>query len=140
MNTHDIFDFLSKKVWGGHFICGPHQAEKWGGGTRPPVPHRSTPVSTDYVDNLPFCLLRDRCYRANISIMIYKPMCETSLHSTTIIHYNISLIVRGNLVSIPRPISRKQVSRQLMMDMKCVSGDEASKEHGRVKHIITLKR
>ena len=28
---------------GGHFLCGPHQAEKWGG-TRPPVPHRSTPM------------------------------------------------------------------------------------------------
>ena len=41
--THEIFHFLSKKVGGGHFLCGPHQAEKWGG-ARPPVPHRSTPV------------------------------------------------------------------------------------------------
>ena len=42
--THEIFHFLSKKVGGGHFLCGPHQAEKWGGGRVPPVPHRSTPV------------------------------------------------------------------------------------------------
>ena len=27
---------------------------------------------TDYVDILPFRLLRDQCYRADISIMIYK--------------------------------------------------------------------
>ena len=44
--THEIFHFLSKKVGGGHFLCGPHQAEKWGGGdASPPVPHRSTPVA-----------------------------------------------------------------------------------------------
>ena len=42
--THEIFHFLSKKVGGGHFLCGPHQAEKWGGDASPPVPHRSTPV------------------------------------------------------------------------------------------------
>ena len=36
-NTHEIFHFLSKKV-GGHFICGPHQAEKWGGDASPPSP------------------------------------------------------------------------------------------------------
>ena len=41
--THEIFHFLSKKVGGGHFLCGPHQAEKWGDAS-PPVPHRSTPV------------------------------------------------------------------------------------------------
>ena len=28
MNTHDIFDFLNKKV-GGHFLCGPHRVEKY---------------------------------------------------------------------------------------------------------------
>ena len=43
MNTHDIFDFLSKKVGGGHFLCRPHRAEKWGGRI-PPVPHRSMPM------------------------------------------------------------------------------------------------
>ena len=46
--THEIFHFLSKKVGGGgHFLCGPHQAEKWGGTGPPPVPHRSTPVATN---------------------------------------------------------------------------------------------
>ena len=35
--THEIFHFLSKKV-GGHFLCGPHQAEKWGGDASPPRP------------------------------------------------------------------------------------------------------
>ena len=34
--THEIFHFLSKKVGGGHFLCGPHQAEKWGGDASPP--------------------------------------------------------------------------------------------------------
>ena len=43
--THEIFHFLSKKWGGGHFLCGPHRAEKWGDAS-PPVPHRSTPVST----------------------------------------------------------------------------------------------
>ena len=38
MNTHDIFDFLSNKVGGGHFLCGPHRAEKWGGGRVPRPP------------------------------------------------------------------------------------------------------
>ena len=39
MNTHDIFDFLSKKVGGrGHFLCGPHRAEKWGGDASPRPP------------------------------------------------------------------------------------------------------
>ena len=35
--THDIFHFLSKKV-GGHFLCGPHQADKWGGDAFPLSP------------------------------------------------------------------------------------------------------
>ena len=35
--THEIFHFLSKKV-GGHFLCGPHQAEKWGRRVPPPRP------------------------------------------------------------------------------------------------------
>ena len=26
--THDIFHFLKQKSGGGHFLCGPHQAEK----------------------------------------------------------------------------------------------------------------
>ena len=34
--THEIFHFLLKKVGGGHFLCGPHQAEKWGGRVPPP--------------------------------------------------------------------------------------------------------
>ena len=38
MNTHDIFDFLSKKVGGGQFLCGPHRAEKWGDASPPPSP------------------------------------------------------------------------------------------------------
>ena len=36
--THEIFHFLSKKVGGGHFLCGPHQAEKWGDASPPPSP------------------------------------------------------------------------------------------------------
>ena len=36
--THEIFHFLSKKVGGGHFLCGPHQAEKWGDASPPRPP------------------------------------------------------------------------------------------------------
>ena len=36
--THEIFHFLSKKVGGGHFLCGPHQAEKWGDASPRPTP------------------------------------------------------------------------------------------------------
>ena len=36
--THEIFHFLSKKVGGGHFLCGPHQAEKWGDASPRPPP------------------------------------------------------------------------------------------------------
>ena len=32
---------------------------------------------TDFEIILPFRLLRDRCYRADCSTIIYKPMCET---------------------------------------------------------------
>ena len=42
--THEIFHFLSKKVGGGHFLCGPHQAEKWGDAS-PPSPTDLRPWS-----------------------------------------------------------------------------------------------
>ena len=37
MNTHVISDFLSKQV-GGHFLCGPHRAGKWGDASPRPPP------------------------------------------------------------------------------------------------------
>ena len=38
---------------------------------------RLSSKKTDYESILPFRLLRDRCYRADCSIIIHKPMCET---------------------------------------------------------------
>ena len=32
------FSTFYAKKWGGHFLCGPHQAEKWGGRLPPPRP------------------------------------------------------------------------------------------------------
>ena len=84
--THEIFHFLSKKSGGGHFLCGPHQAEKWGGTRPPPVPHRSTPVvwspvgysrsSPVVVDLSGICHAHDhlylltRCYTSFLSFSI----------------------------------------------------------------------
>ena len=43
-NTRDFPLFKPKSGGGGHFLCGPHQAEKWGDASPPPIPHRSTPM------------------------------------------------------------------------------------------------
>ena len=47
--THEIFHFLSKQV-GGHFLCGPHQAEKWGDASPrpPPIYARERSTITPY--------------------------------------------------------------------------------------------
>ena len=46
---------------------------------------------TDHVSILPFRLLRDRCYRADSSNMIHKPICETPASVLSPVDINIRL-------------------------------------------------
>ena len=48
--THEIFHFLSKKVGGDISYVVPTKL-KSGGGTRPPVPRRSTPVTNGVINH-----------------------------------------------------------------------------------------
>ena len=51
--THEIFHFLSKKVGGGHFLCGPHQAEKWGDASpRPPPIYARDNITNEFPFNI----------------------------------------------------------------------------------------
>ena len=75
--THEIFHFLSKKVGGGHFLCGPHQAEKWGGGTRPPRPppiyarEAIAILSSMYTELIPITLLQAVAPYLDISLAMF---------------------------------------------------------------------